>query len=143
MEQDPTLPPDLRPRARGTTSNAAGRYEAHHVTYDSDGPGPDSEARVLRTHVSQERAGRVITYNRSPDLPFDRSINPYRRCEHGCPYCFARPSHAYLDLSPGLDFKTKIPHKPDAPERLRRALAHPHYRCQPIAVGHRWNGRWG
>ena len=76
-----------------------------------------------------------MTRNRSPDLPFDRSINPYRGCEHGCIYCYARPSHAYLDLSPGLDFETRILHKPDAPEQLARELARPGYRPAPIALG--------
>jgi len=135
MEHDPTLPPDLRPRARGTTSNAAGRYEAHQVAYDGEGPCPEGEERVLRTHVSQERAGRVITYNRSPDLPFDRSINPYRGCEHGCVYCFARPTHAWLGLSPGLDFETRLVARPAAPDRLEAELRARGYRAAPIAVG--------
>ncbi len=78
---------------------------------------------------------RAIGYNQSPDVPFDRSINPYRGCEHGCIYCFARPSHAWLDLSPGLDFETRLFHKPEAPERLRDELARPGYTPAPLALG--------
>jgi len=135
MEHDPTLPSDLRARGRGATSNAAGRFEAHAVEYSTDGTDPAEEARVLRTHVSEERAGRVITYNRSPDLPFDRSINPYRGCEHGCVYCFARPTHAWLGLSPGLDFETRLIARPDAPARLDAELRARGYRVAPIAIG--------
>ncbi|MET4100760.1 DNA repair photolyase [Roseovarius sp. MBR-78] len=135
MQNDPTLPPDLRPRGRGAGSNAAGRFEAHSVSYAADDPDPDAEARVLRTTVSEERAGRVITYNRSPDLPFDRSINPYRGCEHGCIYCFARPSHAWLGLSAGLDFETRLIARPDAPARLEAELRARSYKVAPIAIG--------
>jgi DNA repair photolyase len=135
MNHEPTLPPDLHPRGRGATSNAAGRFEAHTVAYAADGPDPEAEERVLRTHVSQERAGRIITYNRSPDLPFDRSINPYRGCEHGCIYCFARPTHAWLGLSPGLDFETRLIARPDAPERLDAELRARGYRVAPVAIG--------
>jgi len=105
------------------------------VAYDGDGHGPEDEERVLRTHVSRERAGRVISYNRSPDLPFDRSVNPYRGCEHGCVYCFARPTHAWLGLSPGLDFETRLVARPDAPERLEAELRARAYRVAPIAIG--------
>jgi DNA repair photolyase len=77
----------------------------------------------------------VLVYNRSPDVPFDRSINPYRGCEHGCIYCYARPTHAYLDCSPGLDFETRIFYKPEAAALLRKELARPGYRCEPIALG--------
>ncbi len=90
---------------------------------------------VLRTQTSIEVPRSVITYNRSPDLPFDRSINPYRGCEHGCVYCFARPSHAYLGLSPGLDFETRLIARPDAPQVLQRELAAKRYRVAPIAIG--------
>lgn len=89
----------------------------------------------LRTQVTEERARSIISRNQSPDIPFSQSVNPYRGCEHGCVYCFARPSHAYLDLSPGLDFETKLYAKSNAAELLRRELAKPSYRCSPISLG--------
>ena len=97
---------------------------------DIDGPGPK-----LRTTVIEERARTIISFNQSPDIPFDRSINAYRGCEHGCVYCYARPSHAYHDLSPGLDFETKLFAKPNAAALLRETLAKPGYRPKPIAMG--------
>ncbi len=87
------------------------------------------------TSVTPEQARSIITYNQSPDIGFDRSINPYRGCEHGCVYCYARPSHAYLGLSPGLDFETKLTYKADAAALLRTELARPSYRCAPIVLG--------
>ena len=95
-----------------------------------DGPGPK-----LRTTVVEERARTIISFNQSPDIPFDRSINAYRGCEHGCVYCYARPSHAYHDLSPGLDFETKLFAKPNAAALLRETLAKPGYKPRPIAMG--------
>jgi DNA repair photolyase len=95
-----------------------------------DGPGPK-----LRTTVTEEHPRTIITFNKSPDVPFDRSINAYRGCEHGCIYCFARPTHAYHDLSPGLDFETKLFAKPDAARLLRETLAKPRYSPSPIAMG--------
>lgn len=95
-----------------------------------DGPGPK-----LRTEVIEERAQTIISFNRSPDISFDRSINPYRGCEHGCVYCYARPSHAWHDLSPGLDFETRLFAKPNAAELLRKTLAKPGYKVAPIAMG--------
>ncbi len=89
----------------------------------------------LRTTVTEERPKSIVTFNQSPDIAFDRSINAYRGCEHGCIYCFARPTHAYHDLSPGLDFETKLFAKPNAPELLRATLAKPNYRPRPIAMG--------
>jgi len=89
----------------------------------------------LRTTVTEERPKTILTFNTSPDIAFDRSINAYRGCEHGCIYCFARPSHAYHDLSPGLDFETKLFAKPDAARLLRETLAKPKYRPKPIAMG--------
>lgn len=89
----------------------------------------------LRTTVTEERPKTILSFNRSPDIAFDRSINAYRGCEHGCVYCFARPSHAYHDLSPGLDFETKLYAKPDAARLLRETLAKPKYRPRPIAMG--------
>ena len=135
MNHEPTLPADLRPRGRGATSNAAGRFEAYDVEYADGDPGPEAENRVLRTLVSEERAGRVISYNRSPDLPFDRSINPYRGCEHGCIYCFARPSHAFHGLSAGLDFESRLFYKTNAIRQLEWELSRPSYVCRPIALG--------
>jgi len=97
--------------------------------------GIDGPAPKLRTEVIEERAKTIIATNQSPDIVFDRSINAYRGCEHGCAYCYARPSHAWHDLSPGLDFETKLFAKPDAARLLRAELARPSWRCQPIAMG--------
>ena len=101
----------------------------------------DAEAEFEATRSAPEtqlratRAGRIISSNDSPDVPFDRSINPYQGCEHGCVYCYARPSHGYLDLSPGLDFETRIFYKPDAPERLLTEWEKKGYECRPIVIG--------
>ncbi len=129
------LPPDAR-RGRGARSNASGRFE-REVRLDTDDgwERADDAAAPLRTTVTVEHPRRVIARNSSPDVPFDRSINPYRGCEHGCIYCYARPTHAYLGLSPGLDFETRLFAKPDAPARLAAELARPGYRCRPIALG--------
>ncbi|MEL7097837.1 MAG: PA0069 family radical SAM protein [Pseudomonadota bacterium] len=124
-----------RARGRGARSNAAGRFEALDREAVDDGWAPDADLPPLRTEVRVERPRSVITYNKSPDLPFDRSINVYRGCEHGCVYCFARPSHAYLGLSPGLDFETRLTARPDAPEVLERELAAKRYRVAPLAMG--------
>ncbi|MGJ8545458.1 MAG: PA0069 family radical SAM protein [Sulfitobacter sp.] len=127
---------NFRLKGRGTASNHAGRFEP--LTREATSDGWDSGAGdlpLLRTQTSIERPRSVISYNKSPDLPFDRSINPYRGCEHGCIYCFARPSHAYLGLSPGLDFETKLVARPEAPQVLRRELAARSYRAAPIAIG--------
>ncbi len=95
----------------------------------------DGAAPRPATTVTIERPKTIISYNNSPDIGFDRSVNPMRGCEHGCVYCFARPTHAFHDLSPGLDFETRLFVKPDAPDLLRRELAAPGYRCRPIAFG--------
>lgn len=100
-----------------------------------DGWGADEELPLLKTTVTPERAKSILQYQASPDLPFDRSLNAYRGCEHGCIYCYARPSHGYLNLSPGLDFETKLFAKPDAAKLLREELAKPSYCCAPIALG--------
>lgn len=123
-----------RRRARGALSNQTGRFD---LTRQEETDGWDiPEARPqFRTTVSEEQARSLITYNRSPDLPFDRSINPYRGCEHGCVYCFARPSHAYLGLSPGLDFETRLIARPNAALVLRRELRARKYQVAPIAIG--------
>ena len=122
-------------KGRAAKSNHAGRFERHTCEAFDDGWARDEDLPVLRTRTRVEVPRKMISYNRSPDLPFDRSINPYRGCEHGCVYCFARPSHAYLGLSPGLDFETQLIARPDAPEVLRRELANKRYRVAPIAIG--------
>src|SRR3569623_1390036 len=128
--------PSQAPRGRGARSNPDNRYESVTREAVDDGWGSlDEDLPPLRTHLSVDTSRTVITYNQSPDVGFDRSINPYRGCEHGCVYCFARPSHAYLGLSPGLDFETRLFYKPDAAAQLRKELAAPGYRCAPIAVG--------
>lgn len=114
--------------SRGFTINPAGRFEA--LRFEPEIPEEDAA-----TEVHEDRTRSILATNDSPDIPFDRSINPYRGCEHGCAYCFARPSHAYLGWSPGRDFETKILAKPRAAELLRRELARPGYRCAPIALG--------
>jgi DNA repair photolyase len=127
--------PGHRLRARGAASNRAGRFEsAGREAYD-DGWDLPEEERLIATEVRLERPRSAITYNRSPDLPFDRSINPYRGCEHGCIYCYARPSHAFLNLSPGLDFETRLIARPGIADVLHAELRRPAYRVQPIAIG--------
>ena len=108
-----------RRRGRGAQSNASGRYEPMARTLLDDGWQSLEELPPFKTDVSVDATRKIITRNDSPDISFDRSINPYRGCEHGCIYCFARPTHAYLGLSPGLDFESKLFVKPDAPELLR------------------------
>jgi DNA repair photolyase len=122
-------------RGRGAVSNTSGRYEPlARVAFD-DGWQSLEELPPFKTYVQEERARKIITRNDSPDIGFDRSINPYRGCEHGCIYCFARPTHAYQGLSPGLDFESKLFVKPDAPELLARELAAPGYEPRMIAMG--------
>jgi len=128
--------PDRARKGRGATVNPDNRFAAHQREAWDDGWHRDEAgAPVLNTTLAVDASRTVITYNQSPDVGFDRSINPYRGCEHGCVYCFARPSHAYLDLSPGLDFESRLFYKPDAVAQLTRELAAPNYRCAPIAVG--------
>lgn len=123
-------------RARGAASNRDGRFEPYaHVRFDDGWDIVEDPAPPIRTEVAMERARSILTRNTSPDLSFDRSINPYRGCEHGCVYCFARPSHAFLGLSPGLDFETRLTAKPNAAELLRRELSRRSYACAPIAIG--------
>ena len=124
-----------RRRGRGATSNAAGRFEVHRREAAWDGWEIEEDRPGFATKVEVEWATSILSYNRSPDLPFDRSINPYRGCEHGCIYCFARPSHAYLGLSPGLDFETRLIAKANAPDLLRKTLSARHYKVAPIAIG--------
>ena len=121
---------------RGARSFLQGRFESAARESFDDGWTPDERPQSeLRTEVTIERARSIVSHNDSPDVGFDRSINPYRGCEHGCIYCYARPSHAYLELSPGLDFETKLFAKTNAAELLREALAKPGYKPQPIALG--------
>ncbi|MFN6925359.1 MAG: PA0069 family radical SAM protein [Tabrizicola sp.] len=127
--------PGQRLRGRGADTNRAGRYEATDRVAFDDGWDIAEEERVVRTEVRLERPRSAITYNRSPDLPFDRSINPYRGCEHGCIYCYARPSHAWLNLSPGLDFETRLIARPGIAGVLEAELRKPAYRVQPVALG--------
>ena len=108
-----------RRRGRGVVSNASGRFEREMRVDVDDGWRSLEELPPFVTEVTEEKARRIITRNDSPDIAFDRSINPYRGCEHGCVYCFARPTHAYLGLSPGLDFESKLFAKPDAAALLR------------------------
>jgi DNA repair photolyase len=124
-----------RRRGRGAHSNASGRYEpVARIAFD-DGWRSLEDLPPFETKVTEERARKIITRNESPDISFDRSINPYRGCEHGCVYCFARPTHAYMGLSPGLDFESKLFVKPDAPELLERELSAPGYEPRVIAIG--------
>jgi len=121
---------------RGALSNPAGRFESSSRVAADDGWGClDEPLPALETTVLPEPARSVITRNDSPDVPFEQSINPYRGCEHGCVYCFARPAHAFVNLSPGLDFETRLFFKLDAAARLREELSRPRYRCSPIALG--------
>ena len=139
-------------KGRGALSNASGRFErltredfddgwddgraeGRDDGEDQDRDPDDASPPKLRTTLTPDASRTIIAWNDSPDLPFDRSINPYRGCEHGCIYCYARPSHAYLGLSPGLDFETRLVFKPDAAELLRAELAKPGYECAPMALG--------
>ncbi len=133
----PLPPPDpfLRLRARGAATNDPGRFEPYRRVAQSDGWDLPEEERLLGTEVTEERPRTVLNPVASPDLGFDRSVNPYRGCEHGCIYCFARPSHGYLGLSAGLDFETRLVARPDAPAVLAREIARKSYVCAPIAFG--------
>ncbi len=123
-------------KGRGALSNPAGRFE--HLSREAvdDGwgedPSPDTQPA---TQLFADKTRHIIARNQSPDVPFDQSINPYKGCEHGCVYCFARPSHAYLDLSPGIDFETKIFYKTHVPQRIVEELGRPGYVCSTIALG--------
>ena len=119
----------------GAQTNVSGRYESKIVEAFDDEWGSLEELPALRTEVQVERARKIITRNQSPDISFDRSINPYRGCEHGCAYCFARPTHANMGLSPGLDFESKLFVKPDAAKLLEKELAAPGYEPSTIAIG--------
>src|SRR5579883_1625003 len=131
-QADRPMPPPKR--GRGAQTNESGRFELHAYVPVDDGWSLEEPPR-LNTTVTIERPKTIITRNDSPDIGFDRSINPYRGCEHGCVYCFARPTHAYLGLSPGLDFESKLFAKPDAPLLLEKELAASDYEPRMIAIG--------
>ena len=127
-----------RPRAlkgRGALSNPPGRFDAQQISAVDDGWYMEAEPECIPTTLEPDKARGVITTNDSPDIPFDSSINPYRGCSHGCTYCYARPSHAYMGLSPGLDFETRLFYKADAQKTLESELARPGYACKPIMLG--------
>lgn len=149
----PVAPPTAR-KGRGAVTNLQGRYEVDQREAFDDGwqqaggrenaqggecgegkVGEDAAEPALRTEVFEERAKSILTRNQSPDIPFNVSLNPYRGCEHGCIYCFARPTHSYLGLSPGLDFESRIYAKVNAAELLAREIAKPSYEPEPIALG--------
>lgn len=130
-----TVDPRLRRPGRGALSNGAGRYERHDKQYEADGWNYEMDHVTQRTDVSLEKPRSIIRYNTSPDLSFNRSINPYRGCEHGCIYCFARPSHAWLGLSAGLDFETRLVARPEAAQVLDYELRKANYRPETLAIG--------
>jgi len=122
-------------RGRGTASTIDPRYLDHTRQTVTDGWYEDEAPARIKTQVTVERPRTIISRNRSPDIPFDQSINPYRGCEHGCIYCYARPTHAYMDLSPGIDFESRLFVKENAAELLRREIEQPGYVCSPITLG--------
>lgn len=123
-------------KGRGAVSNQGGRFQHHsHDAFDDGWGSAEEPPEAPNTTLRADPARRIISRNNSPDVPFDASINPYRGCEHGCPYCFARPSHSYLDLSPGLDFETRIFYKENAAEKLQAELRKPGYQPTPISLG--------
>ncbi|MAM10547.1 MAG: radical SAM protein [Rhizobiaceae bacterium] len=134
---EPHFDPVMREtrRGRGATANPDGRFEKVSRERFDDGWDLDEDLPALATDVQVEKAKTIITRNTSPDVPFERSINPYRGCEHGCIYCFARPTHGFMGLSAGLDFETKLFAKPDAARQLARELAKPGYKAKTIAIG--------
>ena len=136
---EPLYPDDEVPlpqhNGRGALSNASSRFDDEKKIRTTDGWDVDDELPPLRTTLTRDATRTILARNTSPDVPFDRSINPYRGCEHGCIYCFARPTHAYLGLSPGLDFETRILFKPEAAKLLVAELASPKYRCDVVAMG--------
>ncbi|MEQ9198684.1 MAG: radical SAM protein, partial [Rhodospirillales bacterium] len=136
-----------RARGRGATTSPASRYSTERRNFVDDGwyqapwrtdetdDALPADERRVPTELLVDTSRTIIARNKSPDIPFDRSINPYKGCEHGCTYCFARPTHAFLDMSPGLDFETRIFHKPNAAALLADELHKPGYRCDVIAMG--------
>ena len=135
MQNTPEHPTQRLMKGRGALSNPANRFAPLQTESVDDGWWQDAIPKTIRTELLKEHVRTIISTNQSPDIPFEQSINPYRGCEHGCIYCYARPSHAYWDMSPGLDFETKIVTKPDAALRLREQLTRPNYVCKPIVIG--------
>ncbi len=139
MDDMPDTPRRDGPRkGRGAVTNRTNRYERLTTEAADDGwsdPGGEEEPPPLRTTLTRDTSKSILARNSSPDVPFDQSINPYRGCEHGCIYCFARPTHAWLGLSPGLDFESRILFKPDAARLLEKELRRPGYKCSVIAMG--------
>jgi len=126
--------PNRHHKGRGAVSDREGRFATRPVEFEAEEAFERSQV-VPQTELRAMRTSSIISTNTSPDVPFDRSINPYQGCEHGCIYCYARPSHSYLDLSPGLDFETRIFYKPDATARLAEEWEKPGYVCKPITIG--------
>lgn len=131
----PAFVPSERRRGRGAITNASGRFETLQRESFDDGWEGANELPAFKTEVTIEQPRKIITYNSSPDIPFDRSINAYRGCEHGCSYCFARPTHSYMGLSSGLDFESKLFAKPNADKLLENELSSPNYKVKPIGLG--------
>lgn len=133
----PLLPLDPTRHAvgRGTLAQPASRFDRQVIEWEHDGWDIEEDARKVTRDVTSEVPRSVISWNQSPDLGFDRAVNPYRGCEHGCIYCYARPTHAYLGLSPGLDFETRLIARPDAAKVLGRELGQKSYRVAPLALG--------
>ena len=131
--------PSLARKGRGAVTNPPVRYESTRTEAWDDGWGTlaaeFAELPPLPTELTREKAKSALNYNDSPDIGFDRSLNPYRGCEHGCIYCYARPAHAYVGLSPGLDFETRLLFKPNLPELLEKELSKPGYEAKPVALG--------
>ena len=133
LQPSPEIPP--KPiKGRGAAGNVAHRFSSDTRQAEDDG-WVQAEPSLPQTRLLVDSAKSIISRNDSPDIGFDQSLNPYRGCEHGCIYCYARPTHAWLGLSPGLDFETQIFHKPDAPRLLREELSHPDYVCSTIVLG--------
>ncbi|WP_436061712.1 MULTISPECIES: PA0069 family radical SAM protein [unclassified Phenylobacterium] len=131
-----TFTQQITVRGRGARSNASGRFESQaREAFDDGWTVEDAEPQQLKTTLSPENARTIISKNDSPDVGFSRSINPYRGCEHGCIYCYARPAHAYMGLSPGLDFESRLFFKPDAAQLLEKELSSPRYRPEFIHIG--------
>ena len=133
--ENPHLIPEERRLGRASATNKTNRFEIFSKEPSHDGWDMPEDARLIRTEIRDEIARTIIAKNSSPDISFDRSINPYRGCEHGCIYCFARPSHAYLGLSPGLDFESRLIARPNAAIALRKELSSRRYKPEPIAIG--------